>query len=90
MPYENSEKKISVATAFCPLVSFVRTPRTKKRKPVQKESQTVQIGNTDAQLNKHCVEPSGKEYHLAADAENRYIELKTKIELSRQVRSKSK
>lgn len=37
VPYENSEKKISVATAFCPLVSFVRAPRTKKENQSKKK-----------------------------------------------------
>lgn len=36
-PTKNSEKKISVATAFCPLVSFVRTPRTKKENQSKKK-----------------------------------------------------
>lgn len=31
-------KKISVATAFCPLVSFVRTPRTKKKTSPKRKS----------------------------------------------------
>lgn len=36
-PTKIVKKKISVATAFCPLVSFVRAPHTKKENQSKKK-----------------------------------------------------
>ena len=80
-PTKTVKKKISIATAFCPLPSFIRAPHTKKKKRPRKKIKQSETETPPFRIAQHC-----KDKQIRKIFSRRYrkegIKTKVKIEPS--------